>query len=399
MGFFALLKREFITQLRRKKTLGLLLLITLGIFFCILDLWPSSGSNIQTSARRAQELLMIISLFVGGGAVLFVPGIAATTLISEREQNSWDMLSLTLIGPWKIVCAKLICSVGVYLLLIIGVAPFATSVFFIVGVDLFYVFYTYYIIVLGIITFASLGLMASAYQRTTTRAITHSYFYAAANLGLGYCIVFVCYAIVLMFLNPSISRISQLESAVNIPISFSTVVMFISSVDAFRGNMTSRYTVLFGYHTLMQLSTILLALYLTKRRITRPTDNVVASTKVKPTTNKIKWYRPTSAFIPIPTKMNPLRFREIRFGIAIKRKNYWAVLILMLFVSSMSAYSHFRLGMRMKEIFALTFCINLGLLTLFTLTSMANIFTKEAELKNLDMLKMTLLTPRAIVWG
>ena len=401
MQLFALLKREFVTQLRRKKTFLLLILLVLCITPFMLDIWPSHYSSLRDSARTAQELLIIISILVGAGGVLFVPGIAATTLVSEREQNTWDMLSLTLIGQLKMVVSKLVYSIGLYVLLIIGIAPFAATVFFIVGIDLNYLVYTCYIIILGIITFASMGLLASAYQRTSTRAITHSYIYAVLNLGLGYLIIIVLYGLAYLLFDPEITRMSQLEGKMDVEESLwgSTFVMFIGTVGAIRGGLPVFYDTLLLYHSIMQVSIIVLSLYLTARRLARPVNVVIAPEKDKPAKKKLLSPASTSDFVAIPNMANPIRFREIHFGIAIKRKGYWIVFILMLIVSGVSAYCHFRVDMPMEEIFAITFCINLGLITLFTLTSMANIFTKESELKNLDMLKMTLIPPRAIVWG
>ena len=401
MQLFALLKREFVTQLRRKKTFLLLILLALCIFPFMLEIWPSRYTSIRDSARTAQGLLMIMSLFVGAGVILFVPGIAATTLVSEREQNTWDMLSLTLIGQLKMVVAKLVYSIGLYVLLIIGIAPFAATVFFIVGVDVFSVLSTCYTISLGIITFASMGLMASAYQRSSTRAITHSYIYTALNLGLGYLIFIVLYGLAFMIFDPEITRMSQVESRLDIEATVwaSSFAMFIGSVSTFMGGGFPNFNKLLLYHSIMQVSIITLSLYLTARRLARPVKVVIAPGKDKPAKKKLMSPVPTSDFVAIPNMANPIRFREIHFGIAMKRKGYWILLLLMMSVSGTLAYCHFRVDMPMDVIFAFTFCVNLGLVSMFTLTNMASIFTKETELKNLDMLKMTLISSRAIVWG
>ena len=406
MAMTALMKREFVTQLRQRRVLLLLLVLCVCVGCCVVFNWAGYSATLRTTARSAREILMLIVLFVAGGMVVCIPGVAATTLVGEREQNTWDMLSTSLLGPWRIILGKMVYSIGTYALLVIGIAPFASSIFFMVGIDLYSTLYTWYILFLGMITYASLGLLASAYQRTTVRAVLHSYFYVAINLGLGYLVICLVYGMFVVWIDPSISRFSQLGGSVlmDVPESLFAMKVFFNSLAAFVQGANTGFGQMVLAHTAIQLSTIVIALGLTYRRINRPVRPMVQKNAKRPKRSKKtkrvrRLFSPPDGFEPTPDTSNPIQFREQRFSLNFTTGARCLIGANALFLPMILSYCHWRLDMPMVLVMVYALIVNLIQMSFFALLGMATMFTKEDELKNMDMLKVTLLTPKALVWG
>lgn len=395
----ALMQRELRSMLRRVKTVILLSLMCGVVFLMTLEIWPSkeyeTWFQIAQMSKGYMSMVMGISFF---GACLFMPGITAPTLVIERETRTWDMLSLTLINPMGIIIAKMLSTVCVFLLMFIGMLPFLAVIFFLIGIDYVQLLICLYILFLIVMTSASLGLLASAYCNTTTRAISRSYVLMLLNLGLGYIFVMFIYSIVQMLLTQDPLVLEKIFSSMT-PAYSSFSMLYLSllniNMPAFMG---STYLV---EHTIFQGVIIAVALYLTWRRVRRPVRPPIAKKK-EGMRQQIIAGEPLPlppGFKPVPDKMNPVLYREIYWGLDVKKRVYFGFVLIMLLVSSSMLFSYFKYDMEIQGALYAVISINLAMSSLFCVSNFANIFTKDDELKNLDMIKMTLISPRDIVWG
>ena len=181
---------------------------------------------------------------------------------------------------------------------------------------------------------------------------------------------------------------------------YSTIAMISLSVGNISSPMFSTNDYLLN-HTVMQVIIIAVSLVLTWLRIRRPVNPPVAKKKkgVKGPVIPGEPLPLPPGFKPVPDAMNPILFREIHWGIDIKKRIYVGFAVVIGLIAAMMLYSHLKYDLEMQVILYTLISVNLGLLSLFSVSNFANIFTKDDELKNLDMLKMTLITSHDIVSG
>ena len=98
------------------------------------------------------RLLDVIYQIEWWGLCLFVPALVSPTLAAEKERQTLQLLFLTRLGPWTIVLEKLVSRF----------VPVAT--FLLVSLPLLLMAYLLGGVTQRDVTFAALGLMASAFQ-------------------------------------------------------------------------------------------------------------------------------------------------------------------------------------------------------------------------------------------
>jgi hypothetical protein len=164
--FGALLKRELVVHLRRRSSgSGLIVLVGLaigGIWLMTMAPFPRGLASMVFSGG------LYIGYFV---SFLLVPTVAAVSIASERQNQTIDLLQLTLLRASGIVIAKMLNAVGYFLLLCIGVLPVFGVVFFYVGVEIAQFLQGVAIILASTLAHAAIGVAASASQRSPMRAI------------------------------------------------------------------------------------------------------------------------------------------------------------------------------------------------------------------------------------
>jgi len=400
MAILGLLKRELVSQLRNVKTLLCLMLLAIIILVFTMQMWPESN-NVQwyQVGNSAKTYVGMVAAILFAGAALFIPGVSSPSLVLERQTNSWDLLNLTLLGPWGIIFGKLLSTIGMFLLLMIGIAPFLCAVFFLVGIDIAQLSGMFYLIFLTTVTCACLGIFASAYSRTTTRAISRGYSLMIMDMGLGYVLVQMLYVLGYILFN-GMDALNSGGMPFEPTPAYSTFTMMGFVIG---GMVTPSLTVTpyFVKHTIMQVSIIVISLLLTWRKIRKPVAPPVAK-KSNSALQAGSAEGPLPlplGFKPISNRSNPIQVMETRWGIAIRTRYYVGIGAMMIALACLFAFMKSEGAVRMEGLIRTIFWTNLLLMSLFILSNLANIFTKENELKNLDMLKMTTMTPWQIVNG
>ncbi len=182
---YALLKRELLVQLRMRKTFfWLLVLAVVTSWFLIIE-WPSSDFvNWTRAGRYAETVTVIVTFSAFVGSALFVPGIAAASVVVEKEQGNWDSLYLTLISPKGIVIGKFLSAVTLYMLYMFALMPMLAVVFFLVGVD-WSQFISLFVFILATTgTLGVIGIACSVTCRKTVWAVVCSYIGMTVVMGL-----------------------------------------------------------------------------------------------------------------------------------------------------------------------------------------------------------------------
>jgi ABC-type transport system involved in multi-copper enzyme maturation permease subunit len=106
-----LLQKELVEQANRKRTYVIRVVFALGmalVFIMVMnDTVSNSGVvNLWSLASAGKNILTAIIFCLYVITLLVLPGAAATSITSERERGSLELLLVTKLGPWKIVLQK-----------------------------------------------------------------------------------------------------------------------------------------------------------------------------------------------------------------------------------------------------------------------------------------------------
>jgi hypothetical protein len=246
--------------------LTIYLLVLAGVV-TLIYLATASTAQFDTfnSGRTIGKALFIGTAFVALLQVgLIVPSQAANAIASEKERQTYDLLILTMLSPWKIVVGKLMAALAYALLLIVAVIPFMALSFFFGGVTGLEVVLALVGLLVTAVLFGSLGIFWSTLMRRPMAAtITATAVNVALMLGIPF-LAFVFTSIFLssfaappawagtpffvypwtafLFLHPFIALgasdvlLSQGESRLFIPVEESVLSGFVLGVSSFSSN-------------------------------------------------------------------------------------------------------------------------------------------------------------------
>ena len=398
-----MVRRELLSTLRGWRAFLLLLLFSGVTGAYVITAWPESLSDVTniSGINAASDVSRVIarnfSFGLLGAALLFVPAYAAGSLVSERERATFDFLSLSLIKPYGIVLAKLSNALGLFWLLLIGLAPFMSLVFFLIGVDLFEMGRALVIVVATSLTCASAGILCSAYFRKSFTAITAGYASVAAIFVGPLILVFVYFAAYYYFgsrlaFGGYIGVAARIFSPpYTLYISFSetlTPLQFWSGL-AYQLVATAMCLCTASYFVGRPVATL-------KIEQEAPIDDqAVLELRRK----RYPYYLidPMRRKEIIEDGRNPMLVRELRWGLLNRgtrmvRVFYWSFVVY--FFLGVIASTTGSAGTMLSWML-----VQNAITVLMAPALMANALTKEYELRNLDMLRMTLLTPRQIILG
>ncbi len=173
-------QREFRANARCRKTV-LFAGILLGMLtVIILGLWPRSGIFSESNSNE------IFTIFLGAELTLMIlltPGFTATSITSEREGHSFDLLFTSLLTPGEIMAGKLFASLGMALILLVVSLPITAICALSGGISLQTLLQAYAVIGMATLTYGLLGLAISAMCHRSYEALAATYLGIIALAG------------------------------------------------------------------------------------------------------------------------------------------------------------------------------------------------------------------------
>lgn len=127
------------------------------------------------SSSLGREMFEAVSLFLLTGMLLVVPGVAALSIVGERERLTLPLLQVSQLRPRQIVLGKLASSLAYQLLLLVSVAPIMLVPILFGGVDLADMLKALAVIAGTSIVVGSLSVWISARSKTTRGAVAGAY--------------------------------------------------------------------------------------------------------------------------------------------------------------------------------------------------------------------------------
>jgi len=189
LPYFALVKRELVRDLRRVRPFLVLVIILCIAFTVVLTNYPPSVMSPNQIAEYSSIMFGGMSAVLFLACLLILPAFASTTIVLEREQDTFDLLSLTLTRPTMLLLAKVTSSLGYFGLLIIAMLPLLGVSYFLVGIDVRTVALVAVHLLVVSLTCVCAGVMSSTLARSTQRAVSLG-FASAFMLLIGYVIPF-----------------------------------------------------------------------------------------------------------------------------------------------------------------------------------------------------------------
>lgn len=168
------LLRELRATLRSPLSLALAALYLAVLGTLVWWMWPQEGVYSAT-ARASRSILLVCGTAQLLLVMLYAPAFAATSITSERERNTYDLLFATLLRPHDLLLGKLGASILVLLMFLLLSLPAFAACFFLGAVSVREAVAVYLVCAAGSITFGLLGLSVSSVLRSSHMALVTTY--------------------------------------------------------------------------------------------------------------------------------------------------------------------------------------------------------------------------------
>ena len=175
-----LIVKELLEQSARRRTWWLRSVYALLAFFAAVSISAAmlhqnwSGSPFQILGQGA-ELFAMFSGIQFFGIYLFMPAMTSPLLTAEKERDTLSLLFLTRLSPWGIIIGKLISRLVPMFLLLALSLPLSAFAYSLGGFEQSLIWMTIWILGLTVFQIATLGLMCSAFFRSTVGAFIATY--------------------------------------------------------------------------------------------------------------------------------------------------------------------------------------------------------------------------------
>jgi len=398
----ALIRREMLVNMRGGKLYGVFGLVALALILVAVGMmvpWDDldkiilqgqsfDAMGLHQAAALSEDLLHAITAAMLIGCGLFIPGLAGASIVEERERDTFDLLRLSMVGPLAMILGNLINTVGFFLLLFVFILPVLGATFFLIGVDRGQFVFSIAGVTVYAVNFALAGLACSALFKRSNVAIVMSYIVMIA-------IVAGPAAFLIIGDEFDLWRINE-ENAL---LSFTPAGMFVPE------EMESHNWVSAAIYHLTIGGGFLLASFVLVRRPRRTVAEVIGNIVARSAGNGSEDRSDLAVFSflrprvgPLGDRLNPMLAKELNWGLfgslpRLYRRALLAFCCVSWFAIMVAA------GPRdYDEIGGFIFALLIGLMLLFP-ALLANSISKEHERGNIDMLRMTLLSPRDVVLG
>lgn len=378
MPAWAVLKRELLTSFRRTRTF-LLVLGGAGIIFLYIAYFMLIAPYGRGSAGMPAAGFggLVLRFLVGGlysMAVVSIPALASAAIVTERQQGSYEMLINTLVTPAGITVAKLGHSLVIFLLVLVAILPLFGVVFFFTGVEWRQLIWSAALLAVGALALAATGLCCSVLARRERTAALLGYGGAGLFLGIIHL--------------PSVLYMAEngLDTA-----TFLFICVPVVSLGAVLGDVSSFSNGHFLLAVLYQAVWAAVFASVAAALLHRPWEPKHPTSRKRGPVRMFRRAprgRADSWRFPVYTK----ELRENAMGKAGFRTRLFIVFFLFCLVLDY-------LVLRSDISFSGALVAQLAAMLLLAPSTVAGAFAREHEQGNVDMLRMSLLTPGQVTRG
>lgn len=168
-----ILRRELLEVLRTRKAVAMQLGLALACALLVLVRWPTGET---TDGTRSLQVLRVFGYGLLAGVLLLVPAFPATTLVREKMKGTLALLLNSPLRPWSIYLGKLGGVLGFTLVLLVMTLPAAAACYALGGTtSRGGIIALYAILGLAALQLATLGLLVSSRAQSTDAALRTTY--------------------------------------------------------------------------------------------------------------------------------------------------------------------------------------------------------------------------------
>jgi hypothetical protein len=390
----ALIRRDLMRSLRRVRPFLLLALAVAILSLIVAAGWPDPSYTLTRIARSSRELVMLFGFFCIVVAGVVLPAYGSMSVVLEREQDTLDLLSMTLIPPWGLLLGKLINTLGLFLLFVIAGAPMLGLLFCLVGLDLVVLGQTLLVVVTTALSIATLSVMWSIRARRSIVALICAYLSMLFVMG-AHLIPIVVVVDVMRIRVVSWSRIEDIATVMS--------PFFCLGVALEGRKFADEFALSLAYQLTLALLAFLVAWRLIRHPLQPHAPRRVRTAR-RPITRALNIVLGRAPrFKPIGDRDNPILRAETRWSPIIRPSGRRVMFLVLLLIDVPWACILGYYGMRnphSRDDMLMFWTLTQGVLACAVAPAITgNILTKERDLGNLDMLRMALLKPRNIVLG
>ena len=179
--------KEIRQNARMKKTAVMLILYNsfLALFglFAFYLTFRRTGNTLQADYADVLTMYGIITGIEFVLVLAIVPALTATSIATEREKQTLDILLTTKISRRGIILGKLASAISIMMLLVISSLPIISVVFSIGGITLGDIMVFMFLTLIAAIFAGSIGMIFSCLCKKTVTAIVASYLVLIALVG------------------------------------------------------------------------------------------------------------------------------------------------------------------------------------------------------------------------
>ena len=173
--FSALLRRELISFLRRRRMIAFQFGLAALFGLLVVIRWPTDG-NAAFSGLQSQQIFRLFAYGLMAMMLLLLPVFPATSIVSEKKRGTLQLLFNTPFGPTRIFSAKLLAVMSLAGMILAMSLPAAAACFCMGGLSLFgEIGKVYQLLLLVALQYAALGLLVSSYAQSVDSAVRVTY--------------------------------------------------------------------------------------------------------------------------------------------------------------------------------------------------------------------------------
>jgi len=388
-----IIQRELTAALRAPITLALAALYLIVLGGLIVWMWPAEGV-FSLAAQASRSLVLVFTVTQLLLVMMYAPAFAASSITSEKEQNTYDLLFATQLRPKDIILGKLWSSITTLWMFVVLSLPLFAACFFLGAVSVRETVVIYLVAVASSVFFGLLGLSVSAVVSTSHTALVTTYLLILLfNAGPWVPWLLLkdqLWAAELVATVRAVSPVAAMASVIS---------------PAHEGAAAWRLFLVFAVSGSAALTVFLLTTaYLTRGRPPRSHGRAITDPREL---MKRKLHFPFYLIDPmrrkrnIPDWVNPMFAKEMRSkafggGIWIFRSAYLCFAVSMLL---MAAVAGNLVGQTPDAIRAVALIFQLGLVVLIVPSLTAGAVTQERERASLDLLRLARIRPLAFLRG
>lgn len=171
----AILRRELVGLLRTRRAVAVQLSLALAFALLILLRWPTEA-RVGLSGAQARQVLRVFGYGLLASVLLLVPAFPATSIIREKMQGTLALLLTSPLRAWSIYLGKLGGVLGLVAILLLMTAPASAACYTLGGTSfLGEIVPLYLVLFLAAVQISTLALLVSSCTSATEAALRVAY--------------------------------------------------------------------------------------------------------------------------------------------------------------------------------------------------------------------------------